>query len=216
MRNRTLTIVIALFLTNAGFLSAQTNQGKFLLAEMSNIDFIGAGTRSTMNFGWITYKAKSDAGEEDNPVKAFSLSLIPRVGYFVVNNLAVGLDISIDYSRSKRMNSDIITKYTQLTTGPFLRYYVPTKKFLPFAEANYSIGSSGYKWTSDNADNEHKYQVQQYGFGVGMGFPLGEKVSFDTLVGYQSHILKSKEDNEDNSRDIIGTIGLKLGLTIFL
>jgi len=104
------------------------------------------------------------------------------------------LDISIDYSRSKRVDSDNITKYTQLTTGPFLRYYVPAKRFLPFAEANYSIGSSGYKWTSNNDENEHKLQVQQYGFGIGMGFPLGEKATFYTLVGYQSHIIKSKEE----------------------
>ena len=46
--------------------------------------------------------------------------------------------------------------------------------------------------------------------------PLGEEVSFDTLLGYQSFILKAKEDNEDNVREIIGTIGLKPGLTIFL
>jgi hypothetical protein len=138
------------------------------------------------------------------------------VGYFVVDNLAVGIDFNIDYARSKREDSDYTYTNTQFTAGPFVRYYLPSKKFLPFAEANYSIGSGGYKWTTDNDENEYKNQIQQFGFGIGMGFPLGEKASFDTLIGYQSHIIKAKEDNEDNARDIIGAIGIRLGLTIFL
>jgi hypothetical protein len=73
-----------------------------------------------------------------------------------------------------------------------------------------------YKWTDGTGEGGDKNQAQQFGIGVGMGFPLGEKVSFDTLIGYQSHIIRVKENNEDNARDIIGTIGLNLGLTIFL
>ncbi len=216
MRNRTLVLVLAFIYTNVGFLTAQTAKGNFLLAEMTSIDVVGYGAQSSINLGWTTYKSKNDSGDESDPIKVFSINLIPRVGYFIVDNLALGLDFNIDFMRSKREDSDYIYKNTQFTTGPFIRYYVPTPKLLPFAEINYSIGSSGYKWTDEIGEGEGKNQVQQYGFGIGMGFPLGEKVSFDTLIGYQSHIIKAKEDNEDNARDIIGTIGLKLGLTIFL
>ncbi len=52
--------------------------------------------------------------------------------------------------------------------------------------------------------------------GIGVAIPLGEKASFDALVGYHSTIYKDKEDNENNSRNIVGTVGLKLGFTIFL
>ena len=216
MRNRTIILVIAFIFTNTGFLSAQTTKGNFLLAQMTSIDVVGYGAQSSMNLGWTTYKSKNDSGDESDPIKAFSINLIPRVGYFVVDNLALGLNFDIDYARSKRRDSDLIYKSTLFTTGPFIRYYIPTLKLLPFAEINYSIGSSGYKWTDEIGEGEGKNQVQQFGFGIGMGFPLGEKVSFDTLVGYQSYIVKAKEDNEDNARDIIGTLGLRLGLTIFL
>ena len=216
MRYKTLILVFVLIATDAGFLAAQTTKGNFLLAEMTSIDVFGYYSQSSLNLGWTTYKSKNDSGDESDPIRAFSMNLIPRVGYFVADNLVLGLDFDINYSRSKRQDSDVIYKYTLFTTGPFIRYYIPTPKLLPFAEINYSIGSYVYKWTDGTGDGGDKNQVQQFGFGVGMGFPLGEKVSFDTLIGYQSHIIRAKENNEDNARDIIGTIGLKLGLTIFL
>jgi len=216
MRNRIIILVITFIFSNTGFLSAQTTKGNFILAEMTRIDVVGYGAQSSMNLGWTTYTSKNDSGDESDPIKAFSINLIPRVGYFVVNNLALGLNFDIDYARSTRRDSDYIYKSTLFTAGPFIRYYFPTPKILPFAEINYSIGSSGYKWTDEIGDGGGKNQVQQFGFGMGIGFPLGEKVTFDTLVGYQLYTVKAKDDNEDNARDIISTLGLKLGLTVFL
>lgn len=216
MRIKTFILIFIIISADTGFLSAQTTKGTFLLAEMTSIDVVGYYAQSSLNLGWTTYKSKNDSGDESDPIKAFSINLIPRVGYFVVDNLVLGLDFDINYARSKRQDSDFIYKSTLFTTGPFIRYYIPTQRLLPFAEINYSIGSNVYKWTDEIGEGGNKNQVQQFGFGIGMGFPLGEKVSFDTLIGYQSHIVKAKENNEDNARDIIGSIGLRLGLTIFL
>ena len=90
-----------------------------------------------MNLGWSTHKVKSDSGDDDNsdPVKEFSLNLTPRAGYFVINNLAVGLDFTLAYNRMKRTSGgEYISNSTRFGAGPFLRYYIPTQKFLPFAE----------------------------------------------------------------------------------
>lgn len=206
-----------MFVTS-GLLSAQTTKGKFLIGEFTNLSLTGTGNPMNMNLGWSTFKQKSDSGNEDNsdPDKEFSLNLTPRVGYFVINNLAVGLDLSMAYTHSKRNGGESVSNITRFGAGPFLRYYIPTQKLLPFAEVNYSFGSSKYAWKSDTYDDERISMVQQYGFGIGLGVPLGEKVSFDMLIGYQSYIYKEKEDNEDNVRYIVGTIGLKLGLTVIL
>jgi hypothetical protein len=218
MRNRTLIIAIALILVSSGILTAQTTKGKFLIGEFSNITLTGTGNPMNMNLGWSTFKLKSDSGNEDNsdPNKEFSLNLTPRIGYFVINNLAFGLDFTIAYTHSKRNGGRYISNITNFGTGPFLRYYIPSQKLLPFAEASYSIGSSKTAWEYDDFDDERTTKVQQYGFGIGLGVPLGEKVSFDSFIGYQSYIYKEKEDNEDNLRYIAGTIGLKLGLTVIL
>jgi len=219
MRNRALIFLTAVIFVSGGSLKAQTNQGKFILGELSNVEIFGSGSVTTMNLGMTTFKVKSDTGNEDNsdPDKQFSMNFIPRFGYFVLNNFAVGLDLSLTYSHSNQNSGVYIYNRTQFSAGPFIRYYIPTPKLLPFAEINYSIGSGGYKsYYNDELSGESKYQVQLYGIGIGLGVPLGEKVSFDTKVGYQSFILKAKEDNENNVREIIGTIGLKIGLTIFL
>ena len=171
-----------------------------------------------MNLGWSTFKLKSDSADDDNQNsdKQFSISLTPRVGYFVINNFAAGLDFTIEYTHTEGMSGEYVSNMTRFGAGPFLRYYVPVKKLLPFAEASYSIGSRKTEWEYDTFDNERNTGVQQWGLGFGLGIPMGEKVAFDALIGYQSYIYKDKEDNDDNVRFIVGTIGLKLGLSIFL
>ena len=219
MRNRVLGIAFALILFCGGILSAQTGKGTFLIGEFTNISLTGDGTPMNMNLGWSTFKEKSDSGDDDNsnPDKEFSINLIPRVGYFVISNLAVGLDFTLAYNHIKSTSGgEYTSNRTGFRAGPFLRYYIPTQKLLPFAEASYSIGSSKTKWEYGTLDDERSTKIQQWGFGIGLGIPMGEKVAFDALIGYQSNSYKDKEDNDDNLRVIVGTIGLKLGLTVFL
>lgn len=219
MRNRVLNIAFALVLGSGGILSAQTEKGAILIGEFTNISLTGEGTPMNMNLGWSTHKVKSDSGDDDNsdPDKEFSINLIPRVGYFVINNLAVGLDFTLAYNHIKSSSGgEYISNRTGFGAGPFLRYYIPTHKLLPFAEASYTFGSSKTKWEYETLDGERSTKIQQWGLGFGLGIPMGEKVAFDALIGYQSHIYKEKEDNDDNLRYIVGTIGLKLGLTVFL
>ncbi len=218
MKTKTTILALALIFLGTGLLSAQTGKGKFLIGESINISFGGVTPPTTMNLGWGTYKVKSD-GDDDRKSKRFSLNLSPKFGYFVANNLAVGIDFGIVTSKYESGDGDYKLKYNQFTAGPFLRYYVPTQKLLPYAEVSYGIGSSKHKNDDINVpenNRETKYFNQQYGFGIGLGVPLGEKVTFDSLIGYQSFMYKAKEDNEDNTRSIFGVFGLKLGVTIFL
>ena len=85
-----------------------------------------------------------------------------------------------------------------------------------FAEANYAYGSSIYRWEYPDQSSERGYQIQHYGLGLGLGIPAGNRVSLDGILGYQVFTYKAKENNENNMSSIVGTIGLKLGLTVFL
>lgn len=218
MKTKTAFLVISIIYICNGALPGQTEKGTILFGELTNINLTGEGTPLNMNLAWSTFKQKSDSGDGDNQNsdKQFSISLTPRVGYFVINNFAAGLDFTIDYTHTKGMNGEYISNMTRFGSGPFIRYYVPVKKLFPFAEASYSIGSSKNKWEYDTFDNKRITRVQQWGFGFGLGIPMGEKVAFDALLGYQSYIYKDKEENDDNIRFIIGSIGLKLGLSVFL
>ena len=219
MKTKTAILTLSIFLLCNILLSAQTAKGTFLIGEFTNISLTREGTPMTMNLGWSTFNVKSDSGDDDNsdPDKEFSINLVPRMGYFIISNFAVGLDFKLAYNHIKSTSGGEYNSIrTEFGAGPFLRYYIPTDKLLPFAEASYSIGSSKTKWEYDTFDGERSTKVQQWGLGFGLGIPMGEKVAFDALIGYQSNIYKEKEDNDDNLRYIVGTLGLKLGLTVFL
>tara|TARA_B100001057_G_scaffold431671_1_gene459316 strand:+ start:395 stop:637 length:243 start_codon:yes stop_codon:yes gene_type:complete len=78
--------------------------------------------------------------------------------------------------------------------------------------------NSKYDYSEDSnwEDDEYKSSVMLIGGGIGLASPLGENVMLDILAGYNSLTLKDKEENDDNDRIVIGTLGLKIGLTILL
>ena len=216
MKKESFVLVFLIISTVCINLSAQTSKGNFLIGGITYIEQIGSGVTS-MNIDYTTIKSKDDSGDEDeNKDKEFSFNFTPKVGYFVIDNLVLGVDFTIASSFSKTTNTEYKNNATFFGAGPFVRYYIPTKKVLPYAEAMYSVGTRTNKSIWEDGENTYKYGIQLYSVGIGVAIPLGEKATFDTLVGYQSTMYKAKQDNENNHRTIIGTVGLKLGFTIIL
>jgi len=216
MKKQSLFLAFLIISLSCINLSAQTSKGKFLIGGLTYIGYPGSGETS-MNIGYTTSKSKDDSGDEDDYIdKMFSLNFTPKAGYFIIDNLVLGVDMTLFSSFSKTTNRENKSNSTIITAGPFVRYYIPTKKVLPFAEAMYSVGSQKNSSEWEEREYTNKTGVQLYSVGIGVAIPLGEKASFDALVGYQSAIIKDKEDNENNERTIVGTVGLKFGFTIFL
>lgn len=190
---KTTFLTIGLFVISIGFLDAQTNQGKFLLGLSSDI----------FNLGYTTTKFKSDPGGSEDAAKLFTVNLSPKVSYFVIDNLAIGLDFGVGLL-ANNIGTDYSNTTAWISAGPFVRYYVPTSKVLPFLELGGSLGSQGTNTTV------------KYGGGIGLAMPLSERVMFDVLAGYHSLSYKVGEDNTENERMIMGTLGLSLGFTILL
>jgi len=215
-----ITIIIASIIFSACYttLTAQANKGKFMLGELSYIEFAGNGVLGSTNLGYTTFQIKSDGdSNDDSKDKMFSVNIVPRVGYFVIDNLVVGLDVFLAIDSHKAMDFDYKSSSTFFAVGPFVRYYVPTKKVLPFAEVNYSMGSRKSKSEYDgNESYSSNNAIKLYGAGLGLAVPIGDKVTFDALAGYHTYVIKDKEDNDNNERLVAGTIGLRLGFTVFL
>ena len=217
MKKKLLFAVI--FLTiNVGLLIAQTNQGNVLVGVSSTLSLAGTGS-DLMNLGFSSVKYKSDADGYDEPDadKMTNINLLPKFGYFFIDNLALGLGVNIALSTNKDGEDNDKYSQTLLSVEPFMRYYIPTAKVFPFFELSGSFGSIKNKFESDDwGDEEYESSVMSIGGGVGIAAPLGDKVTFDVMAGYNSLTVKDKEDNDDNDRTVIGTFGLKLGFTILL
>ncbi len=205
-----LTVLCACSFT---FSKAQTGKGRVFMGVSSTYGLVGTGS-DLMTLGFSSAKSKSDSYEDDDPTKTTSFNLVPKVGYFVIDNLAVGLDVNIAMSSEK--DGDYKTTQTLLSAGPFVRYYIPAEKVWPFAELGGSIGSIKSKYGSGSSDAENKSSLNSIWGGVGMAVPVGNHVTFDVLAGYRSITHKDKENNDDNYRTVMGTVGVEVGIIVLL
>jgi len=161
------------------------------------------GSRRSISFGTITNKAGSEKTTD------FTLNLQPRVGYFVIDNLAVGIDLGLHIC-SERNKDDDNDKFDHriLGIGPFIRYYYPLEKVYPFVEANTIFGQE----FSKRINWEYKENVIIYNLGIGGAFPLGERVTLDALLGYGYGVWKGDEEQYDSTA---GGVEIRLGFTVF-
>jgi hypothetical protein len=200
--------VFCLFLIQQSI--AQPGKGKAMLSLSSTIGLGDFGT-DLLNVGMTTEKIKYGGTDGSSSYSTFGINLLPRVGYFVIDNLAVGADILVGFSSEKSKSSDYKYSESTLAIGPFGRYYFPMEKINPFIEANVGFGTWKQKY-SNGTTNESKEGLLLFGVGAGAGKSLGENVMIEALVGYSSQTWKDEEE----TKYTYGTIGLKVGFTMFL
>ncbi|RAV30328.1 outer membrane beta-barrel protein [Sinomicrobium soli] len=128
-------------------------------------------------------------------------SLLPSVGVFLENDIAVGL--SAGYEQTK-INSEKKEFYGVI---PYARkYWFPQSKLMPFAQGDVRLG-----WAKDSADDTFAWGIN---VRPGLTYRLNESIAFDATVGRFGY------DNEGEDSDNYG-IGLnlndvRLGIIIFL
>jgi hypothetical protein len=215
------SIIIVLCLFALSGLNAQTEKGKLLVGVSSRTSLglynFSTCTPDLMSVGFTTVKYKDDNETGEDKDKYTSLNLSPRVGYFLVNNLVLGLDLNLSYLKMGATDSDYKDQMTTFTAGPFVRYYIPTGKVKPFVEAGAAFGNLVYKWDGwEGGEEKTKYGLTLFNGGVGLAVPIGSRASFDTMLSYNSMTVKEKEDNPDNFREIAGTFGIRFGFTVAL
>jgi outer membrane protein len=189
--------------------NAQFEQGKIMVSVASTLGLGEYGT-DLMSLGFTTRKIKDSGGDVNTTYSTINFNLLPRVGYFVIDNLAVGAALQVGFSLQKSKDSDYKDSESLLAIGPFARYYYPLEKIYPFVEANVGFGTWKEKW-SNGSEGDDKEGLFSYGVGIGASKPVGENVLIDALVGYMS---QSWKDPDNDYKYVYGTIGLRIGITI--
>jgi len=212
-------LFIVICFVNISLLTAQTNRGRVLLGVSSAISFSGLGP-NILSLGYSTTTQKSNASGyiEPDPDKTISVNFLPRFGFFIFNNFAIGADVCIGYHQQKSGASNEEYDYTILGAGPFIRFYIPTKKIRPFLESNAVFGSQDDKYipSSGSGTEDTKSGITIFGAGIGLAAPIGEKATFDIMAGYNSSTTKAKANNPNNDRSVVGNFSVKFGFTIYL
>ena len=168
-------VVLIAFLLSAGTLLGQfTAQGNFMMG--STLGFSAANSTITQDYG------TGDVAKENPTYTQFSIA--PSVGYFLIDNLALGIGLDYTFNQVKNPNQ-ATNKDSDLLFGPFARYYVPmTDDMSFFLEANFGFGNS-----SDDQDVggvPQNISTNIFAIGVGPGFTIfsSEAVGIETLVKY--------------------------------
>jgi hypothetical protein len=134
--------------------------------------------------------------------KYSSIILKPRAGYFIINNLALGLNLEYNYSKSG-IGSPLITSSQAIGIGPFIRYY-----FLSEGKRYNLLGELNGNYNKNINSKDGYYQ---YSFLGGLAIFLNSSVAVEILPGYQgSNSIGSP--NKSVSKNFIMNIGLQVHL----
>jgi hypothetical protein len=122
----------------------------------------------------------------------------PNAGLFVIENLAIGANISFDYSKSGD------NKVTSFGIGPFARYYFTTANVRPLFHTSLNYLSSKLKTPVISSTNNGL----NYFLGGGAAIFVSDQVSLDILMGYDH----TKYKDFDGSGGFALTIGFQVYL----
>ena len=148
-------------------------------------NFLGGGK------GKLTFSSQDYLGEK---YKETHIMLRPNFGYFVIDQLAIGLNLDVESTQIK-LGSDEIGKTNDLGAGLWTRYYAlpATKKINFFGEGGINMG--GYK-----EDDDDRISYNSYNLGLSMACFLNKHISLELGVEYSS----KKYEDEDSRVNRIG------------
>lgn len=192
---------------------AQTEKGRFLVGAGTNVGISEPSGMMNLSFSKQKTFIDDDLSSQTNYNNVF---IAPKAGYFIVDNLAVGLDMALGWGRGTTsiigLSSDSDLRNSLFGIGPFVRYYIPSGKVLPFAEVNTFFGNRNIEFTGAFA-TESQQTFTNIGGGLGLAFLLGKRSSIDLLLNYNvDRINLESEDYIDRGN----TLGIKIGFTMFL
>lgn len=134
-------------------------------------------------------------------------SASPRIGVFVADGLALGVDLTLSHSRS----SSVGFSTTSLGVGPSVTYYVGGGRpgVRPFVEADVSVGYQRSSVDGNVIGSASESDVTVGGgLGAGVSVPLARNVALRAQAFYRTFDVSVDEGSS--------VYGLSAGFTTFL
>ena len=165
------------------FMYAQTDLGNFMIG--SSLGFSTSSSTVEVRSG------ESSATGQGTEARQFNIA--PKIGYFVQQNIAVGIGIDYTLNRVQRTRETYWTKNTEFNTsydsdllfGPFARAYLPLgedKAF--FLETTIGFGSSRNEINIEGDNQITTNNVLAVGIGPGFTIFSGDNFGIEALVKY--------------------------------
>ncbi len=153
------------------------------MAAVSHGQFINKG--AILAGGGLEFKSQKEDSSKD---KLTQFSVMPWVGYTVINNLVVGAGVQLGYAKAEASSGTFEASQTELLFAPLVRYYLNQGVFF---HGQFGLGSSKGKFTSGSSTSESKSSLVQIKAGAGYAVKIGESALFEPMVGFISEASKS-------------------------
>lgn len=194
--------LLATALVFTSVILAQIEQGKFVLSGATGLQFVS----SNMEFEYD--------GQSQGDFDQSSFSLMPLIGYFVMDNFAVGLSVNYSSTTQKDLGEKIISKSTLIF--PTAIYYFPVEGDVkPLIEVGAGHMSYSEKYVSNSSPSEkEEFSGLAYYFGGGFSYFMNDHVSLNFGLARTIANLKNNSDSDLVLKQ--GQFVANIGFSIFL
>ncbi len=172
-------------------------------------DFSAKSKGSFLAGGSIYIDSRTDKFGNDK-IKSFTTNITPKVGYFIADNMAAGLELGISTSTSNGGSSSSID-FKSLGVIAFGRYYLNNNIF---AELAPGIGTSILEQEISGVTDETKSSFYKVRVGAGYAFFLGNHVAIEPTVNYRWESHKPKGAGSGDQQTI-SSIFLGIGFLAY-
>ena len=190
-----LLLITLAFCSTIAFSQAQ--QGEFLIGADGSFD---SSVTST-----------SFDGDSKTYVSSGTLGI--KGGYFVINKLALGLDLSTTASLQTNDFNDIELTTTDYNFSPFARYYILENRIKPYFEGTIGIGFGNEKRESNFGEFENKFTDFNLGLGAGVAIFIHKVVSIDLGFNYS---FTNRDFRDTDFENKLNNFSLNAGFSLYL
>ena len=185
-------------------------------AQMTKGDWVVSGnTGAGFNSMTTTYKAEGQS--EDGP-KVSTFSVTPSVGYFVMDKLAVGIDLGYTTSTTKYDGlKATVSSFAVMPTATY--YFVNGSKIVPYLGAGIGYASVKNSGSVDFMDFSGEDSTTTDGLAWkvrgGVTYMATQSLGINLGVAFDQFSNKETYDNIDVKSNV-NTFGVNVGFSYFI
>ena len=198
---KALLFLLLIFVSSLVF--SQTEKGNFMLSGSTGIMAASMNIKNVYD------------GETYEKYAQNLTSFLPSGGYFIKDNLAIGVGSNISINTVKHEDGDKVKSLENLTM-PFAAYYFPVEgNVRPILQVGLGIMTSTYKDIPKNGSDE-KYTSSglAINFGGGAAIFINNNISINLGLSYTKANLTDGDDSKykTNQGNFAGNVGISVYL----
>jgi outer membrane protein len=183
-------------------------------AQMTKGDWVISGNTGA-GFNNVTTTIKANGESVDGP-KVSTFSVTPSVGYFVIDKLAVGIDLGFLTATTKYEGlKSTTTSFSVMPTATY--YFTNSSKLVPFLGAGIGYASAKNKGEADFMGISDETTTDGLAWKVkgGVTYMVTQSLGINLGVSYDQFSNKETYNNVD-VKTHVNTFGVNVGFSYFI